>query len=186
MLALSLVGPASQAAAEPQTFQTDGNHTRIRFVAETALFDVDGWFDKYALNIKGDPEQLKDVDINVEIDAASINTQNAKRDEHLRSADFFDVAKYPKITFKSTKVTKKGKGGIVVEGDFTMHGVTKKIKFPFKAVKAKNAAGVEEYTYRGELTIDRNDYGVGTDSIAAKITLQDEVKIALVIAGFFK
>ncbi|MCA9581628.1 MAG: YceI family protein [Myxococcales bacterium] len=171
--------------AAVQQFENDGNHTRIRFVASTTLFDVDGWFDKYKLNIQGDPVTLKDASVKVEIDAASINTSNQKRDDHLRSPDFFDVKKYPTITFTSDKVTKKGKK-ILVTGDLTMHGITKKVSIPFSKTTAKNGAGVEETVFRGDLTIDRTDYQIGTESLAAKISLKDDVKVHLVIAGFFK
>lgn len=185
-LGLALLSFSAVASAQPKTFENDGNHTRIRFVASTLLFDVDGWFDKYSLNIKGDPDAIKDVAIKVEIDAASINTPNSKRDEHLRSPDFFDVAKHPKLTFVSTKVAKKGNDGVTVEGDLTIHGVTKKVKLTLKSAKGKNAYGTEQYTYRGSLKINRKDFALGEDSIAAKISLKDEVVIELAIAGFFK
>src|SRR5690606_12371052 len=97
VLALSVIG--STAAADVKAFTNDGNHTRIRFVAETVLFQVDGWFDRYKVNIKGDPEKLTDVAIKLEIQTASINTSNQKRDEHLRNPDFFNAPKNPTITF---------------------------------------------------------------------------------------
>lgn len=176
---------APAAAPAVKKFENDGNHTRIRFVAST-IFDVDGWFDKYNVSINAaDPDAAKDAAVKLEIDAASINTNNAKRDEHLRSPDFFDVAKFPKITFVSTKVSKKGKDGVTVEGDLTLRGVTKKVKIPFKAMKAKNGYGIEEYIYRGGLKINRKDFALG-DGIAAKIALKDEVNVQIELAGFFK
>ena len=115
--------------------------------------------------------------------AASINTQNVKRDNHLKSADFFDVENHPKITFASTSVKSKG-SQLNVKGNLSMHGKTKSVTIPFKVAKGKNGAGVDTTTYKGKLTIDRNDWGIGSDSIAAKISLEDEVEIKLLIVTF--
>jgi polyisoprenoid-binding protein YceI len=73
---------------------------------------------------------------------------------------------------------------LVVTGNLTMHGVSKLVSIPFKVVKGKNGAGVDATTYKGKLTLDRNDYGIGTDSIAAKISLEDEVEIKLLFVTF--
>jgi polyisoprenoid-binding protein YceI len=79
----------------------------------------------------------------------------------------------------------KAKGEqLIVKGNLTMHGTTKLISIPFNVAKGKNGAGVDTTTYKGKLTIDRNDFGIGTDSIAAKISLEDEVEIKLLIVTF--
>lgn len=182
MLVLSL-GAVAYAAV--QKFEPDQNHTRILFVASTLLFDVDGSFGRYTFNIEGDPDNLSGVKINVEIDAASINTQNEQRDNHLRNADFFDVARFPKITFTSTRAVMEN-GKVVVDGVLKMHGKQKNIRIPFSKVTAANGAGVMETVFKGELTLNRSDFGIGADSVAAKISLENEVKVKLVIAGFFK
>lgn len=113
----------------------------------------------------------------------SIDTQNTKRDDHLKSPDFFDIEKYPKITFASTSVKAKG-AQLSVKGNLSMHGKTKSVTVPFKVARGKNRAGVDTTTYKGKLTIDRNEFGIGTDSIAAKISLEDEVEIKLLIVTF--
>lgn len=176
---------ASVAYAAVQRFETDANHTRILFVASTLLFDVDGSFDRYTLNIEGDPDNLSGVKVNIEIDAASINTRNDRRDNHLRSPDFFNVAQHPKITFVSTRAVSEN-GKVVVEGVLTMHGQQKTMRIPFNKVTARNGAGNMETVFKSEITINRNDFGIGADSVAAKLSLEDDVKVKLVIAGFFK
>ncbi len=181
-LVLSL---SAVAYAAVQKFEPDTNHTRILFVASTLLFDVDGSFGRYTFDIEGDPDNLSGVKINVEIDAASINTQNEQRDNHLRSPDFFNVAQFPKITFTSTRAVMEN-GKVVVEGVLKMHGREKAIRIPFAKVTARNGAGNMETVFKGEITLNRNDFGIGAGSVAAKISLEDEVKVKLVIAGFFK
>jgi len=176
---------ASVAYAGVQRFGIDANHTRILFVAATVLFDVDGSFDRYTLDIEGDPDNLSSVKINVEIDAASVNTHNDQRDTHLRNQDFFNVAQHPKITFVSTRAVNEN-GKIVVEGVLSMHGQQKTIRIPFSKITAVNGAGKMETVFKGEITLNRNDFAIGVGSVAARISLQDEVKVKLVIAGFFK
>lgn len=183
-IALAVVSISSVAFAAVQSFRPDTNHTRILFVASTLLFDVDGSFGRYTFNIEGDPDDLSGVKVNVEIDAASITTQNERRDNHLRNADFFDVAQFPKITFTSTRAVNEG-GNIVVEGVLKMHGREKTLRIPFKKVTAANGAGNMETVFKGELVLKRSDFGIGKDSVAAKLSLEDEVKVKLVIAGFF-
>ncbi len=183
VLALGFVFAGSAALADYAPLKLDTVHSKVGFTASTIIFDVDGAFDKYDVQIEGDPDKPATVKVKASIDAASINTQNTKRDNHLRSSDFFDVEKYPTITFESTNVRKKG-NQLIVKGKLTMHGTTKPVTIPFKVANGKNGAGVDTRTYKGTLTIDRNDFGIGTDSIAAKISLEDEVDIRLLIVTF--
>jgi polyisoprenoid-binding protein YceI len=182
--ALAALFLASPASAQKK-FENDGNHTFIGFKATTTLFDVEGWFDKYNLLIEGDPAKPEGAKIKLEIDAKSINTRNKTRDKDLREPAFFDVKKYPKIIFTGTKATKEG-DKVIVEGTLEMHGVKKDVKIPFKQVIAKNGAGYEQVVHKAYIKINRKDYGIGTDSIAAKISLDDEVELKLLVAGFFK
>jgi polyisoprenoid-binding protein YceI len=174
---------SSTAFAAFSALKLDRVHSKVAFTAGTVIFDVDGEFQQFDVEIDGDPSKPQTVKVRASIDAASINTENAKRDDHLRSADFFDVEKYPKITFASTSVKAKG-AEINVKGNLSMHGKTKAVTIPFEVAKGKNGAGVDVTTYKGTLTIDRNDFGIGADSIAAKISLEDEVDIKLLIVTF--
>lgn len=180
-LGVMLVGSTALAAFAP--LKLDRVHTKVSFTASTLIFDVDGDFGEYSVDIDGDPSKPETVKVEANIDVASINTQNAKRDTHLKSPDFFDAAKYAKIRFTSVGVKAKGEQ-LIVKGNLTMHGTTKLISIPFNVAKGKNGAGVDTTTYKGKLTIDRNDFGIGTDSIAAKISLEDEVEVKLLIVTF--
>lgn len=176
-----MLGSTALAAFAP--LELDRVHSKVGFTAATVLFDVDGQFKDFTVNIDGDPSKPETVKVEANIDVASIDTGNGKRDDHLRSPDFFDAAKYPKIRFTSISVTQKG-AELVLKGNLTMRGKTKLVSIPFKVAKGKNGAGVDTTTYKGKLTIDRNDYGIGTDSVAAKISLGDEVEVKLLIVSF--
>ncbi len=178
---LGIVFVTSTALAAP--LKLDRTHSKVGFIAETLLFDVDGEFGEFTVEVEGDPSKPTVAKVKVTIDVASIDTQNQKRDDHLKSPDFFDAKKHPTITFASTSIRKKG-NQLVVKGNLTMHGKTKPVTIPFKVAKGKNGAGVDTTTYKGKLTIDRNAFGIGTDSIAAKISLENEVELKLLLVTF--
>jgi polyisoprenoid-binding protein YceI len=181
--ALGVLLVSSTAFAAFAALKLDRTHSKVSFTAATVIFDVDGEFGEFSVDIDGDPSKPESVKIEASIDVASIDTQNGKRDDHLKSADFFDAAKYPKIRFTSIGVKAKG-SQLTVKGNLTMHGKTKLVSIPFKVAKGKNGAGVDTTTYKGKLTVNRNDFGIGTDSVAAKISLEDEVDLKLLIVTF--
>jgi polyisoprenoid-binding protein YceI len=174
---------ATGALAEWKPVKLDTVHSRIGFTASTLLFDVDGHFGKYELQLDGDPAKLNEAKVTLSIDAATIDTDNAKRDEHLSSPDFLDVKKYPKITFVSESIAPSG-NTVNVAGTLDLHGQKKKVTIPFKMVRGKNGAGMDTTAFKGKLTINRNDFGVGAGSVAAKISLENEVSIDLLIVSF--
>ncbi len=166
----------STAWASFSSLKLDTVHSKVGFTAATVIFDVDGAFDAYEVQIEGDPAKPDSVKVRASIDVASINTQNTKRDTHLKSPDFFDAAKHPKITFASTSVKAKGKQ-LDVKGNLE----------PARGGRPSGAKGRtarHDDDVQGKLSVDRNDFGIGTDSIAAKISLEDEVEIKLLIVTF--
>ena len=171
--------------AQTKVFRLDENHTVFGFKASTLLFDVPGRFMKFSAEIRGDPATLEGAKVRIEIDAKSLNTAVKSRDEHLRSEDFFDVAKYPKITFTSTDVRKEG-DRVRVQGILTMHGVSKDLVLSFEPAEGVNGADVHTWSYRTMLPLDRLDFGVGAESVAAKISLKRLVELNLLLVGFFE
>lgn len=180
---LLLLAPATALSAGEKTFTPDTIHSRIGFSAKT-LFKVEGNFGKYSTDISGDPDTLENAKVRVEIEVASINTENQSRDGHLKSPDFFDAAKYHKIVFTSSKVWKQN-AQVMVQGTLDMHGVKKDLTLAFEPSFGKNGAGNDTWSYEGSLKINRNDWGVGSGSIAAKIGLKDTVELNLQLVGFF-
>lgn len=171
--------------AQSRVFRVDENHTVLAFKASTLLFDVPGRFTRYKADIQGDPATLEGAKVRLDIDAKSINTANGTRDEHLRTADFFDVAKYPKITFVSSAVKREG-DKLLVQGTLLMHGVTRELDLTFVAAEGMNGAGTRTWSYRATLPLDRLDFGVGAESVAAKISLKRQVELELLLVGFFE
>ncbi len=171
--------------AQSKVFRVDDNHTVLGFKASTLLFDVPGRFTRYRADIQGDPVSLEGAQIRLDIEAKSINTANNSRDEHLRTPDFFDAAKYPRITFASSSVRREG-DRLVVRGTLAMHGVAKELDLSFVAAEGMNGAGTRTWSYRATLPLDRLDFGVGAESVAAKISLKRQVDLDLLLVGFFE
>lgn len=175
---LATLALAALPLAAQDTYKIDPVHSEISFKIRHLLAKTSGRFTKFSGTIKVDTADLSKSSVEVSIDAASINTDNEKRDEHLKSADFFDVAKYPTLTFKSTSVKEVAKGKLEVTGDFTLHGVTKRVTFPI--TNAGTQPGMQPGSVvagfvDGALTINRNDYGIKTYPGA----LGDDVAISL-------
>jgi polyisoprenoid-binding protein YceI len=128
LAALTLVTFAGLASAEPKTFTFDKSHSEVGFNIRHFFSKVHGRFENYDGAIKFDENNLAASSVEVTIADSSINTQNERRDNHLRSQDFFWVDKYPTLTFKSTKVIPGGdKSHFQIAGDLTMRGITKPV-----------------------------------------------------------
>lgn len=176
---------ALPALAQVKSFRVDTTHTVLGFKASTLLFDVPGRFDRYKAEIQGDPATLEGVSIRLEIEAKSINTANRMRDDHLRNPDFFDVARFPKLTFQSSQIRREG-DRVLVKGTLTMHGVSRELEIPFIAAEGRNGADMPTWAYRATLPLDRLSFNIGADSVAAKISLKKDVELNLMLVGFFE
>lgn len=168
------------------SYSFDKAHSFIQFsVIHTGLAEVPGFFRDFTGSVNFDAKDITKSSVEFTAKATSIDTGVAGRDNHLRTADFFEVDKYPDITFKSTKVEKKGKG-FLLTGDFTMKGVTKSITFPFRIagwLPANDKSG-GKMGIAAETTINRRDYGVnwGSNLPGTSIpAVSDTVKISLQI-----
>jgi len=155
---------ASLAALTPATVDTykiDAVHSNIGFKVRHLMSKVQGRFGKAEGTVTVDTRDITKSSVDVTIDVATISTNDDKRDGHLKGADFFDAAKFPTITFKSTAVKEVAKGRLEVTGTFTMKGVSKTIVIPINNLGTlvdpwKNVvAGFE-----GAVKVNRMDYGV--------------------------
>jgi|WetSurMetagenome_2_1015567.scaffolds.fasta_scaffold436445_2 polyisoprenoid-binding protein YceI len=164
------------------TFTIDPSHSNIGFsVRHLVISNVKGTFADFAGTIVYDSSDVTKSSVNVTIKVASINTAVEARDTHLKSPDFFDAAKYPEITFQSTKVEKTD-SGLMVYGKFTMHGVTKDIAIPFAILgTTKDPWGNFRLGAEGTLSINRLDYGLAWSKLteAGGLVVGNEVKIDL-------
>jgi polyisoprenoid-binding protein YceI len=167
------------------TYTVDPAHTRIGFVARHAMVTkVRGSFDEFAGTAVLDGANPANSRVEVTIEAASIDTRNAQRDEHLRGNDFLAMQEYPKITFASTGVRPVGETTFEVTGDLTIKGVTNEITIPFEFEgAAKDPFGNQRVGFEGSVTINRKDYGVtwnaalegGGVLVSDKVTLEFEI-----------
>ncbi|AKQ64114.1 hypothetical protein A176_001026 [Myxococcus hansupus] len=154
---------ALPSMALASTWKVDESHSNAGFaIRHMMVSNVNG-----SINVKSGTVNLDDKDISkstVEavLDASSINTGNAKRDEHLKAPDFFDTAKFPEITFKSTKVQKAGAGKLKVSGDLTMHGVTKPVVLDVTgpSKESKDPWGNTRTGVTATTKLNRKDFGL--------------------------
>ncbi|WP_291272663.1 YceI family protein [Geothrix sp.] len=163
VLLASLALAALPALAGEDTYKIDPVHSEVSFKVSHLLAKVSGRFTKFEGTIKVDTADISKSSVEVVIDAASLTTDNEARDKHLKSADFFDVAKYPTLAFKSTAVKEVAKGKLEVTGDFTLHGVTKRITFPITNAGTQPGmapGSVVAGFIDGALSLNRSEYGI--------------------------
>lgn len=155
---LSMVLTGSMYAAEP--YEIDRAHSSVEFaVSHMVLSKTKGEFNDFSGTVMLDDNDITKSSVEVTINTASIDTDDEKRDGHLKSADFFNVEKYPTITFKSKKI-EKTMDGLAVVGDLTIRDVTKEVTIPFTMKGPISAMGSKRFGAEGNLTINRQDYGV--------------------------
>jgi polyisoprenoid-binding protein YceI len=182
-LALALAVLAQSAFAS--TWDIDPSHSQAGFeVRHLVVAEVRGHFQKMSGTLDLNDKDVSKSKVDVVIDAASIDTNEPKRDEHLKSADFFDAANHPKITFKSTKLEKgSGKDKWKVTGDLTIRGVTKPVVLDTEAPaqEIKDPYGNLRRVASATTTINRKDYGLKWSAMteAGGAVAGDEVKIIL-------
>ncbi|MFB3884598.1 MAG: YceI family protein [Thermodesulfobacteriota bacterium] len=164
------------------TWQIDPAHSSIQFkVRHLMVSNVKGGFNKVMGAATIDDQNITNLKVEITIDAASIDTDHAKRDEHLRSADFFDVAKYPTITFVSKKIERKGTGALKVIGDLTIRGVTKEIAVDVEGPtpEVKDPGGNFRRGATATAKINRQDFGILWNRVldTGGVVVGDEVNI---------
>ncbi|MCC6849871.1 MAG: polyisoprenoid-binding protein [Deltaproteobacteria bacterium] len=160
VFAAGLVAPLTARAAD--TYEIDGAHASVQFsVRHMMISNVRGEFTKVSGTATGDPGQPTATTVEATIDAASIDTRNAKRDEHLRGPEFLDTAKFPTIGFTSTKVEKAGEGWKLT-GNLTLHGVTKPVVLDVTNVTppVKDPWGNTRIGAQAATKLNRRDFGI--------------------------
>jgi polyisoprenoid-binding protein YceI len=182
-LLLSLALLPGLALAQASTWTIDPSHTHASFtVRHMVISSVRGEFGKTAGTVKLDEKDLTKSSVEAVIETASVNTREQKRDDHLRSPDFFDAEKNPKITFRSTQVEKAGPGKLKVKGDLTMNGVTKPVVLDVEGPTAA-IVDMQGNTRRGiaaRTTLQRKDFGLDWNKmVEAGPVVGDEVKVEI-------
>ena len=187
VLAAALGLCAASASAQPVSWQIDASHSSAQFaVRHMMVTNVRGEFGKMNGSVLWDGKTFAAAQVEVVIDAASINTREPKRDDHLRSADFFDVAKFPTLTFKSTKIEQAGAGKLRMTGDLTMRGVTKPVVFEVTGPTdvIKDARGTSRVGASASATISRKEFGLTWNRAieTGGVVVGDEVTLTIDVA----
>ena len=176
---LLLVAPARSATTR---YEADTAHSNVGFSIPIAggLSHVRGKFNDFTVAIVYDDKDVSKSSVKAVIKAASIDTGIERRDTHLRTADFFDVEKFPEITFESKSVVKKGKG-FIARGTFTMHGVSKEIELPFtiNGIKVDEKTGKTTLGVTARTVIMKSAYGMNWNRPDNPTFLGDAVEIEL-------
>lgn len=163
----------------------DPGHSLVEFsVRHLMITSVKGHFGKVEGSFTGDPADMTGATVEATIDASSIDTRDEKRDEHLRSADFFEVEKYPQLTFKSTEVKKTGDDKYELTGDLTIRDTTRPVALQAEFTgRATDPWGNEKVGFQATGSINRKDFGLTWNAPleAGGVLVGDEVKISLEI-----
>jgi len=180
-LAAAMCLPASAGTV---SYQIDPRHSAAQFsVTHLMISTVRGEFHGVNGTLLLDDKDITKSTVNVTIDATSVDTREPDRDKDLKSPNFFDVAQYPTITFKSTKVEQNGPGKLKVTGDLTMHGVTKQVVLDATVPKApiKDPWGLQRTAVSATTKINRQDFGVKWNKTmdGGGVVVSDDVNINL-------
>lgn len=170
---LVLIAFLAAVFTHAQNYTPTDAGSKVKFVIKNFGINTSGTFDGVSGDITFDPANLSAANFTVSVDAASVDTDMNARDNHLRKAEYFDVEKFPKLIFKSSKVTKTNKEGyLYMFGTITIKGVSKEISFPFTHT-AKDGG----LLFEGEFKLNRRDFGVGGKSFSMSDELNVELKI---------
>ncbi len=167
------------------TYRISPVYSNVSFSIMKFFFTEEGGFGAYNGTICYDPSRPEKSQVTMSVQAASIDTRNSQRDDVLRSEDFFDVQKYPTLSFVSTSVTSKANNQLEVSGDLTIHGITRQISIPVKFLGAKQMPGWGDFVgFDTVFTIDRTAFGVnGAKWSGGRLILSHDVTIHLTIGA---
>jgi polyisoprenoid-binding protein YceI len=174
--------PGARAAS----WKIDPAHSSIGFSIRHVFTKVPGQFTKFSGTVNYDPADPAAASVKVEIDPASIDTRVEMRDNDLRSANFFDVAKFPTMSFQSTKVTKGEGNSLTAEGNLTMHGVTKPVTLAVTFLGSGPGMRGQTIGFEATTKLNRKDFGIVWNKTLDNggMLLGDDVDIALAVEAF--
>jgi polyisoprenoid-binding protein YceI len=173
---------AGSAVAQVQAWNIDPNHTAAQFsVRHMGISTVRGAFTKVSGTAQYDPADPGKTSVDATIETASVDTRVSMRDDDLRSANYFDVAKYPTITFKSKSAQATGTGKLKITGDLTIHGTTKEVVLDVDGPSSpvNDPRGNSHVGASASTTVNRKDFGVGGSNpmVGEEITITIDVEL---------
>ncbi len=196
--ALTLAAAAAGIAATPldaPMWEVDADHTTVGFSVKHFFTPVEGQFEDFDIDMSYDADNPAASHVSARIAVASVNTNNERRNEHIKTADFFDAGVHPDITFESTAVREIGDGNLIATGDLTIKGVTRQVEMPITLLGIQDIpaemqemlGGAERIaSFEATLNIDRGDFGVGTGSWAATLIVGADVDISIAVEAHLR
>ncbi len=190
ILGTAVLGTAAATADDPASWNVDGAHTAVSFSVRHFFTPVSGTFDDFEVDLTFDQDDPANSHVSVQIRTASVNTRNQRRDDHLRSEDFFETSTHPSITFTSNSVRQEGPDRLVATGPLTIKGITREVELPITILGVRGIpdemremlGGITEVAgFQADLKLDRRDFGVGVGSWAATAVVGGEVDIAIAV-----
>lgn len=198
LLALALAAAISLATSAPSaaaTWSVDSAHTEVNFSVKHFFTPVTGSFQDFEVVLDYDSENPEKSTVEAKIPVASIDTGNEKRDNHLRSADWFEADKYPYITFKSTSVKANGNGQLVARGLLTIKGESHEVDLPIDLLGKQDipeqmqqmlGGTTQVASFKASTAVDRGDYGVGVGNWAATMVVGSDINIEILLEAHRK
>jgi len=179
-IALAVLGLISTSQAAPQTYKIDATHSSLIFKVKHFFSNVTGKLPDVEGTLIIDPDKPEAAQLDAKVAIKSIDTANAKRDTHLKDADFFNATKFPEATFKSKSIKMIDKDSAEVLGDMTIHGVTKEVPLQVKFLgKGKGMTG-EITGWEAKTKINRRDFGlIWAKMVEGVAAVGDEVEIEI-------
>jgi polyisoprenoid-binding protein YceI len=189
-LTMAAGGARQPADLTASPWTVDAPHTEINFSVRHFFTPVSGRFEDFEIDLAFDPESPENSSVEVRIAVASINTGNERRDNHLRSGDWFEAETYPYITFKSSSVSQTAAGQLLARGELTIKDVTQEVELPITLLGVKDIpeqmqemlGGVSQVaSFQAETELDRRDFGVGTGNWAMTAVVGADVDVEIVV-----
>jgi len=190
LMVICLLVSGSLSAVQAADYTIDPAHSSVSFkIKHLSISTVIGHFGKFSGTVNVDPANLTTLKTSATIEVASVDTSEPKRDEHLRSADFFDATKYPQMTFVSKEVKVISGNKLSITGDLTLHGVTKPVVLDTVFDGAiKDPWGSQRVAFTAATTINRKDFGITFNKTldSGGLMLGEEVRIEIAIEAMTK
>jgi polyisoprenoid-binding protein YceI len=186
MAVLAAAMAVGSPALAAETYQLDKAHSTVGFQVRHIFTNVGGSFQDFSGTVRIDRARPEASSVEFTIQAASIFTNEAKRDEHLKSPDFFDTANHPTISFKSTAVKPAGANSYEVKGNLTMRGVTRQVTLPVTFLgEARDPWGNEKVGFELATVLNRKDFGINWNKALDQggVLVGDEVKVQISVQG---
>lgn len=189
LVAMATLVSATPAAAESHTWKVDSAHTEINFSVSHFFTPVTGSFEEFEVDLAYDSENPANSTVEARIKVASVNTGNQRRDDHLRSADWFETEKHPYMTFKSTSVQANG-DGLVAHGLLTIKGQAHEVDLPIKLLgrqpipepmREMLGGTLQVASFEASTAVERKEFGVGVGNWAQTMIVGGEVEIQILL-----